>query len=124
ACASAVGVVTAAATGGATALLFYAGRKTASIAASAGAGALTTSVIETYDKTIGKKSTKEAKERKFVDSLHFDISGRLDEMHREYRKLLEKQAEREKKRLWIKAGVAALVGLSTGIAMGAMHHEA
>ena len=105
-------------------VLYYAGRRAISPLIAGAAGAGTTIGLEAWDKTFGKKQTKEYQIDALLQKRTNDILQSLDDMTLEYRDILEKQADREKKRMYLKIAVAALAGAGTSVGVGlALEHH-
>ncbi len=102
-----------------SAILYYAGRR---IVVSAGAikaapvimkgiGAVTTLGYEAYDRTLGRKNTKEYQIGSLLAKREGEIAECLDDMRLKYGDILGKEADREKKRMYLKIAIAAAVGV-------------
>ena len=120
-----VGTAIAAAAPAATSmgLLWYAGRRLASPLISGGAGSLAGMGLEGYavarGNTIDHDVDSFVRSRDAAEKKYQDISLNLMEARLAYREILEKEADRQRNRMFVKAGVAALAGV--GVA-GAFHH--
>lgn len=79
---------------------------------SATAGLATTAGFGLYDKTLGRKKTKEYEVDALLRERAGDVVERLEDMKLQYGDILERQAGREKKRMYLRMAVAALAGAS------------
>ena len=105
------------AAGGGTA---YLARRAASPIASATAGFLTNVGFGVYDKTLGKKNTKEYQMSAALEEITGDVSECLDDVRLRHDEILENQADQEKKRMYLKIAIAAIAGASVS---GAIAHH-
>jgi len=83
-------------------------------------GAVTTLGYEAYDSTLGRKKTKDYKIKSLRAERGQDIPESLDDLQFEYSDILEKDADREKKRMYLKIAIAAAAG--AGAVGFAAHH--
>ena len=95
------------AAGGGVGVLY---RRAVSPFVSAGAGFLTNIGFGVYDKTLGKKDTKEYQINELLQKREGDISECLDDMKDRYGEILQNQAGRERKRMYLRIAIAAAAG--------------
>jgi hypothetical protein len=93
-------------------------RRASSLSASFGLGAATAPVFAAWDKTFGKKGTKEYKIEKMA-SVAGNVSDSLENWASEYQRILEETAHREEKQMYLRAAIAAIAGAATSIGFGA-----
>jgi hypothetical protein len=116
-----VGTAIAAGTGAVAGagILYYAGRRAFSPLIAGSSTVATTGLLEIWDRSKwGRKDTKEYKINELLHNRADDISRSLDDMHLEYEDILNQQADREKKRTYLKVAIAALAGAGFSIGAG------
>ena len=93
-------------------------RRASSLGASSFMGATTVHGVTLWDKTFGRKKTKEYKIEELTGSAG-NVSQNLENLASEYQRILEEQAHREEKQMYLKAAIAAIAGAATSIGFGA-----